>query len=86
VRILVVINLALDDDLVTTIIDIAKSENKQLNQLVREFIDNYLEEKLEKELIKEADQTLERIRNGQEKVFTWKEAREKMYEMDCDSR
>lgn len=38
-------SLALDDDLVTTIIDIAKSENKQLNQLVREFIDNYLEEK-----------------------------------------
>jgi len=72
-------SLALDDDLVTTIIDIAKSENKQLNQLVREFIDNYLEEKLERELIKEADQTLERIRNGKEKVFTWKEAREQLY-------
>jgi len=72
-------SLALDDDLVTTIIDIAKSENKQLNQLVREFIDNYLEEKLERELIKEADQTLERVRNGKEKVFTWKEAREQLY-------
>lgn len=79
-------SLTLDDDLVTTIIDIAKSENKQLNQLVREFIDNYLEEKLERELIKEADQTLERIRNGKEKVFTWKEAREQLYEMDCNGR
>lgn len=79
-------SLTLDDDLVTTIIDIAESENKQLNQLVREFIDNYLEEKLERELIKEADQTLERIRNGKEKVFTWKEAREQLYEMDCNSR
>jgi hypothetical protein len=79
-------SLALDDDLVTTIIDIAKSENKPLNQLVREFIDNYLEEKLERELIKEADQTLERTRNGKEMVFTWKEAREQLYEMDCNSR
>lgn len=42
------INLALDDDLVTTIIDIAKSENKTINQLLNDLLCNYLEEKDDK--------------------------------------
>lgn len=38
-------NLELDHDLITVIIDTAKSENKTVNQLVNELLYNYLEEK-----------------------------------------
>lgn len=37
-------SLTLDDDLITTIIDISKSENKQYNQFIRELVNNYLKE------------------------------------------
>lgn len=37
-------SLVLDDDLITTIIDISKSENKQYNQFIRELLNNYLKE------------------------------------------
>lgn len=78
--------LILDDDLVTNLTEAAKTEQKPLSQLLKELLDLYLEEKFEAALIIEADKTLERIRNGEEKVFTLNEVKERLYEMDCSGR
>lgn len=78
--------LTLDDDLVINLTEAAKTEQKPLSQLLKELLDLYLEDKFEAALVIEADKTLERIRNGEEKVFTLNEVKERLYEMDCNGR
>lgn len=65
-------SLALDDDLVTTIIDISKSENKQYNQFIRELINNYLKESNESFKINEQAcfDALTKIKQGDKSTIT----------------
>lgn len=65
-------SLALDDDLVTTIIDISKSENKQYNQFIRELVNNYLKESSNEFKINEQAclNALTKIKQGDKSTIT----------------
>jgi hypothetical protein len=72
------INLALNDGIFSTLTEIAASEHKTLEQLFDDWIEDYLDKKA----AERADQTLARIRSGEEKTYTLEQVEKMLHEMD----
>ena len=70
--------VTLDDDFFACLSNIAEHEHKTLEQLFDDCYEDYLDKKA----VERADQTLARIRSGEEQVYTLEQLEKELDEMD----
>ncbi len=70
--------VTLDDDFFACLSEAAQTEQKTLEQLFDEWYEDYLDRKA----VERADQTLARIRSGEEQVYTLEQLEKELDEMD----